>query len=125
MDVEPAHYKILSAYVGFALSIGWIYAAASEVVNLIMMFGDYFSINYQIMGLTAIAWANSIGDMMADCSVARQGFSRMAFSAAFGAPLFSKYPIIALSLLIAEEIQISWSASVPHSSSQRRRESGC
>ncbi|CAK5099597.1 unnamed protein product [Meloidogyne enterolobii] len=53
------------------------------------MLGNLFNIPYQILGLTAVAWCNSIGDLIADVSVARQGMPRMALSAAIGGPLFS------------------------------------
>uniref|UniRef100_A0A915LJJ7 Sodium/calcium exchanger membrane region domain-containing protein n=1 Tax=Meloidogyne javanica TaxID=6303 RepID=A0A915LJJ7_MELJA len=54
-----------------------------------LMFGNLFNIPYQILGLTAVAWCNSIGDLIADVSVARQGMPRMALSAAIGGPLFN------------------------------------
>lgn len=38
-----------------------------------------------------MAWSNSIGDLVADISVARQGFPQMAASAAIGGPLFSMF----------------------------------
>lgn len=38
-----------------------------------------------------MAWSNSIGDLVADVSVARQGFAQMAASAAIGGPLFSQF----------------------------------
>jgi Ca2+/Na+ antiporter len=60
-------------------------------LNVVMMFGNLFNIPYEILGLTAISWCNSIGDLIADVSVARQGMPRMGFSAAIGAPLFSKF----------------------------------
>ncbi|KAI1691616.1 calreticulin family domain-containing protein [Ditylenchus destructor] len=88
-DKEPKYYKPFAAYTGFAMSIAWIYTAAAEVVNVVMMFGSLFGISYQILGLTAVSWCNSIGDAIADFTVARQGFPRMGLSAAIGAPLFN------------------------------------
>uniref|UniRef100_A0A915CUG3 Sodium/calcium exchanger membrane region domain-containing protein n=1 Tax=Ditylenchus dipsaci TaxID=166011 RepID=A0A915CUG3_9BILA len=84
---EPKYYKQLASYAGFVMSIAWIYGTASEIVNVVLMFGNLFGISYQILGLTAVSWCNSVGDMIADVSVARQGFPRMAFSAAIGGPL--------------------------------------
>ncbi len=42
-----------------------------------------------ILGLTILAWGNSIGDLVPDVSVARSGFPRMGYSACFGGPLFN------------------------------------
>ncbi|KAL3111409.1 hypothetical protein niasHT_017636 [Heterodera trifolii] len=99
---EPSCYKRCAAYFGFAISIAWIYATASEVMNVVLMFGTISGIPHQILGLTAIAWANSIGDLIADVTVARQGMSRMAFSAAIGAPLFNLMVGFGTTFLIAE-----------------------
>lgn len=41
------------------------------------------------MGLTFLAWGNSIGDTVADVTLAKQGHARMAISACFGGPFFS------------------------------------
>jgi solute carrier family 24 (sodium/potassium/calcium exchanger), member 6 len=45
----------------------------------------------EVLGLTVIAWSNSMGDLFTDLSVARQGFPKMAVIAAYGAPLFSTF----------------------------------
>ncbi|KAL3108624.1 hypothetical protein niasHT_015546 [Heterodera trifolii] len=102
LQKEPSCYKRCAAYFGFAISIAWIYATASEVMNVVLMFGTISGIPHQILGLTAIAWANSIGDLIADVTVARQGMSRMAFSAAIGAPLFNLMVGFGTTFLIAE-----------------------
>jgi Ca2+/Na+ antiporter len=47
-------------------------------------------LKFQILGVTIIAWANSIGDFVADTTVARKGFPRMGISAVIGGPLYSK-----------------------------------
>eukprot|EP00080_Pristionchus_pacificus_P019993 PDM80013.1 G protein-coupled receptor [Pristionchus pacificus] len=44
---------------------------------------------YKILGLTVISWANCVGDLVSDSSVAKQGFPRMAMAAASGGPLFN------------------------------------
>jgi sodium/potassium/calcium exchanger 6 len=58
------------------------------------MFGNLLKIPSQVLGVTVIAWCNSVGDLIADFSVARQGMARMAFSAAVGGPLFSEFNCI-------------------------------
>ena len=39
-----------------------------------------------ILGLTVLAWGNSIGDLVADVTVARNGYPRMGVGAAIGGP---------------------------------------
>ncbi|KAE9553242.1 hypothetical protein FO519_003550 [Halicephalobus sp. NKZ332] len=86
---EPKYYRHTAAYLGFVMSISWIYAVTSEIVNIISMISVISRLSPEILGLTILAWSNSIGDLVADVSVARQGFPQMAASAAIGGPLFN------------------------------------
>ena len=71
------------------MAIVWTYITANEIVNLIQTFGVILNVNNVIMGLTFLAWGNSIADVVADVTLARQGFPRMSLSACIGGPLFS------------------------------------
>ncbi|GMT33523.1 hypothetical protein PFISCL1PPCAC_24820, partial [Pristionchus fissidentatus] len=62
---------------------------ATEIVEVITMIGDNTGIDQTVLGLTIIACANSIGDLVADRSIARQGYCRMVMAAALGGPLFN------------------------------------
>ncbi|XP_074643331.1 mitochondrial sodium/calcium exchanger protein-like isoform X4 [Tubulanus polymorphus] len=86
---EIPKYHWVFAYAGFFVSVIWIYSIANEIVNLLQMFGVVFSISNAILGLTLLAWGNSVGDMIANTATARLGFPRMAISACFGGPLFN------------------------------------
>ena len=48
-----------------------------------------FGLSDAILGLTVLAWGNSIGDMIADTSMAKRGAPRVGYSACFGGPLFN------------------------------------
>uniref|UniRef100_A0AC34QH18 Sodium/calcium exchanger membrane region domain-containing protein n=1 Tax=Panagrolaimus sp. JU765 TaxID=591449 RepID=A0AC34QH18_9BILA len=86
---QPRFYKNITAYVGFCMSIACIYAISSEIINIITMISVLSRLSHEILGLTILAWSNSIGDLVADISVAKQNFSQMAASAAIGGPLFN------------------------------------
>uniref|UniRef100_A0A914ZFY0 Sodium/calcium exchanger membrane region domain-containing protein n=1 Tax=Panagrolaimus superbus TaxID=310955 RepID=A0A914ZFY0_9BILA len=88
-NIEPSYHKNISGYFGFLISVSWIYLISSEVVNVISMISVISRISHEILGLTVMAWCNSIGDLVADISVAKQGFPQMAASAAIGGPLFN------------------------------------
>lgn len=62
------------------------------------MVGVEISGTLQVLGLTILAWSNSIGDLIADISVVKQGYPRMAMAAAIGGPLFSKSAVHVLIL---------------------------
>lgn len=64
----------------FQIAIAWVFALAAEMLNVVMMFGVVSRVSHVILGLTVLAWSNSIGDLVADLAVAKQGFPRMAIS---------------------------------------------
>ncbi|KAG9487094.1 hypothetical protein GDO78_007133, partial [Eleutherodactylus coqui] len=86
---EPPKYHCIYSFIGFITSALWISAAATEVVNLLRTFGVIFRLSNTVLGLTLLAWGNSIGDFVSDLTLARQGYPRMAFSACFGGIIFN------------------------------------
>ncbi|KAI1293578.1 putative sodium/calcium exchanger 7 [Halotydeus destructor] len=86
---EPPCFHWLFGYLGFLVSVLWIYALANETVSLLHAVGVLLSLSDSILGLTVLAWGNSIGDLVSNVSMARQGFPRMAISACFGGPLMN------------------------------------
>ncbi|PIO22366.1 hypothetical protein AB205_0094980, partial [Aquarana catesbeiana] len=80
---QPPKYYFLFSFLGFIASALWISAAATEIVNLLRTFGVVFRLSNTVLGLTLLAWGNSIGDFVSDLTLARQGYPRMAFSACF------------------------------------------
>ncbi|KAM5193977.1 mitochondrial sodium/calcium exchanger protein [Mantella aurantiaca] len=88
-NCQPPKYYFLFSFLGFIASALWISAAATEIVNLLRTFGVVFRLSNTVLGLTLLAWGNSIGDFVSDLTLARQGYPRMAFSACFGGIIFN------------------------------------
>ncbi|XP_068065031.1 mitochondrial sodium/calcium exchanger protein [Anomalospiza imberbis] len=86
---EPPKYHCVFAFLGFLASAMWINAAAAELVNILRTLGVIFQLSNTVLGLTLLAWGNSIGDTFSDLTMARQGYPRMAFSACFGGIIFN------------------------------------
>ncbi|XP_076346186.1 mitochondrial sodium/calcium exchanger protein-like isoform X2 [Tachypleus tridentatus] len=97
---EPPKYHAAFGYLGFAISVTWIFKIASEVVFLLEAIGLVMNLSDTILGLTVLAWGNSLGDFISNMSVARQGFPRMGISACFGGPLLNLVLGFGLSYLI-------------------------
>ncbi len=78
-------------YVNFVMAVCWIYALAREAVAVIAMIGTVSQLSNTLLGLTVLAWANSLGDLVNDITIARHGYPRMAISACLGGPVFSEF----------------------------------
>ncbi|XP_038044152.1 mitochondrial sodium/calcium exchanger protein-like [Patiria miniata] len=98
---QPPVYYIAFAFLGFVISVCWIYAIANEIVNLLRMYGEVFDLSDAILGLTFLAWGNCIGDLVADTAMAQQGAPKMAISACFGGPVFNMLIGIGVATTIA------------------------
>merc|ERR1719471_1726106 len=81
--------KVYFLFLSFFSSVAWIYAIANELVNILSVLGVLLNISQSLLGLTVLAWGNSIGDLVANRSVAKKGKAAMAISACFGGPLLN------------------------------------
>lgn len=53
-----------------------------------------------MLGFTVLAWGNSIGDLMANLSIAKKGYAEMAMTGCYAAPLFNLLLGLGLSTLL-------------------------
>ena len=86
---RPPKYRPLFCFLGFIVAIAWISTIASEVVGVLKAFGVILGISDAILGLTIFAVGNSLGDLVADITVAKLGYPVMALSACFGGPMLN------------------------------------
>lgn len=87
-DRKPK-YHFLLCFLGFVISVAWISTIAGEVVGVMKAFGVILDISEAILGLTIFAVGNSLGDLVADVTVARLGYPVMALAACFGGPMLN------------------------------------
>ncbi|KAF3360599.1 hypothetical protein VdG1_01559 [Verticillium dahliae VDG1] len=87
-DRKPK-YHFLLCFLGFIISIAWISTIAGEVVGVLKAVGVILGISEALLGLTVFAAGNSVGDLIADITVARLGYPVMALSACFGGPMLN------------------------------------
>jgi sodium/potassium/calcium exchanger 6 len=86
---RPPRWHPLLSFLGFAVSIAWISTIAGEVVGVLKAIGVILDISDAILGLTIFAVGNSLGDLVANVTVARLGYPVMALSACFGGPMLN------------------------------------
>ncbi|CAG8196294.1 unnamed protein product [Penicillium salamii] len=85
----PPQWRPFLSLLGFLVAISWIATIATEVVSLLKTLGVILNISDSLLGLTVFAVGNSLGDLVADITVARLGFPVMALSACFGGPMLN------------------------------------
>ncbi|CAK7233458.1 hypothetical protein SCUCBS95973_008601 [Sporothrix curviconia] len=85
---RPDYHSSL-CFLGFVISVAWISTVAGEVVGVLKAFGVIVGISEAILGLTIFAVGNSLGDLVADITVARLGYPVMALAACFGGPMLN------------------------------------
>lgn len=82
---DPRHPGRLGlCFVGFFVAMVWILTIVNEVVGVLQCIGHVCGLSDAILGLTIFAMGNSLGDLVANVTVARMGFPVMAMSACFG-----------------------------------------
>ena len=77
------------ALYGFIIAATWIDFVADNLVSLLDFMGIVLHIPGAIMGLTVLAWGNSMGDLSANMTMARKGLANMAMTACFAGPVFN------------------------------------
>ncbi|KAL1304664.1 hypothetical protein AAFC00_003623 [Neodothiora populina] len=86
---RPKPYETILSLAGFVVAIGWISTIASQVVAVLKALAVILNMSHAVMGLTIFAVGNSLGDLVADITVAKLGFPVMALSACFGGPMLN------------------------------------
>jgi sodium/potassium/calcium exchanger 6 len=86
---KPKAYHIILSNAGFVVSVAWISTVASQVVDSLKALAVICNMSHAIMGLTIFAVGNSLGDLVANVTLAQLGRPVMALSACFGGPLLN------------------------------------
>lgn len=82
-------FTIIWTLIAFGMCIFWIYLIAGELVTCLSALGNVLGIPSGFLGLTVLAWGNSMGDFFTNTSVARQGLGEMALAGCYGGPVFN------------------------------------
>lgn len=101
---------------GFVMSITWSYITAQELVGLLVSLGYIVGVSPSILGLTVLAWGNSLGDLMTNVTMAINGGAKgtqVALSGCYAGPIFNMVFGLGLSLVGASWHNYPASVAIP------------
>ncbi|XP_020713997.1 mitochondrial sodium/calcium exchanger protein-like isoform X1 [Ceratitis capitata] len=94
----PAFHQYLSI-LSVAGSVFIVRVCCAEIINVLAVLSIFTGLSSSFFGVTLLSWANSIGDLIANLYLARQGYQNMALAACFGGPLFNSLLAVGSTLL--------------------------
>lgn len=100
----PRKFQFLWLAEAFFLSIIWTYILAQELISLLVSLGIMLGISHSIMGLTVLAWGNSLGDLVSNVTMAENGGpggAQTAISGCYAGPIFNIIVGLGLSLTLS------------------------
>lgn len=91
----------LATVYSFTCCIAWIFAVSNELVAGLSSLGLILGVSRTVMGCLVLAWGNSIGDLIADVALARNGAPQTAITAIFSGPVQNVLLTIGISFMAA------------------------
>ncbi|KAM1994609.1 hypothetical protein ACFX16_010787 [Malus domestica] len=101
VEKEPPKTEQLPVLlIAFVMSVFWISTTAGELLNCLAALGTLLELPPALLGLTVLAWGNSVGDLVANVTVAKAGHPAMAMAGCFAGPKFNMLVGLGTALVI-------------------------
>uniref|UniRef100_A0A0G4HM88 Sodium/calcium exchanger membrane region domain-containing protein n=1 Tax=Chromera velia CCMP2878 TaxID=1169474 RepID=A0A0G4HM88_9ALVE len=85
----PRVVSAVLAFLCFCMAAMWINSIADVVVGGLTIVAGMSGVPKVVVGLTLLAWGNSLPDLVANCAVSKRGHAQMALTGCFAGPLFN------------------------------------
>ncbi|CAN6462858.1 unnamed protein product [Victoria cruziana] len=89
INEPPGNDQKILLLMNFVMSVFWISLVAGELLSCLSAVGIILNVPPALLGLTVLAWGNSVGDLVADVAVAKAGQPAMAIAGCFAGPMFN------------------------------------
>ncbi|KAL9181417.1 hypothetical protein ACHAXT_010222 [Thalassiosira profunda] len=103
----PLRFSLPISLYGFLIAATWIDVISGELVNVLEFSGVVLWIPAPIMGMTVLAWGNSVGDWTTNGTLAMRGLADMSMAACFAGPSFNLLVGLGCGLLTQKEALLS------------------
>lgn len=116
VSTPPRKYLFPWLAGGFVMSVTWSYISAQELVGLLVSLGYICGVSPSILGLTVLAWGNSLGDLVTNLTMALKGGSegaQIAISGCYAGPIFNIVVGLGLSLVSTTWSEYPLSVEIP------------
>lgn len=82
-------YDLTIGILAFFMSILWINIICNILMNFLELLALISGLRQDFLGLTFLAWGNSLGDLFANSALSKKGYGVMAVTGCFAGQLFN------------------------------------